>query len=299
MTKHPDFHGLTLRSGVVESPGVGWILAADRALAERERPHAAIFHLQGGTFRRLDVDFSAHSCCLIIEPEPGFVAISTTGRYLVETARGVVQGNIYEDSSPAPTRPLYGDFRRVTEIGGKAHAVGHEGMVYRLDSLNAWTRIDEGLPASFNAEVAQGYGLSDIYAAGFRGQLWHFGGANWRQVELPTNSILAAILCIPNSVTYIGGHRGVLLRGLGDSWALVENDDIDDIWGLAWFAEELYVSTLDGLYRFRDSMLVPIAVVDDDAPASTYQLSVALGVLWSIGENDLFAFDGSAWTRVV
>jgi hypothetical protein len=36
-----------------------------------------------------------------------------------------------------------------------------------------------------------------------------------------------------------------------------------------------------------------------DAPKSCYQLSVAKGVMWSIGELGIMSFDGKGWARIV
>lgn len=299
MTKHPDLQGMSIRSAVVRSPGSGLILGAVRALADKDKPHTAILRLADGAFVRTDVDFSAHSCCAISTPEEGFVALSATGRYLVDTPRGQHQGNIFDEGSPPPDRIQYGDFRCVAEIGGVAHAVGLGGMAYRMEAPGRWTRIDSGLPDSFNAETIHGFTGSELYAAGFRGQIWRRDDRNWLPVEMPTNIPFNVIRCMPDARCYAGGKRGLLATGRGSSWELIEDDELDaSIWGLAWFQDELWISTMEGVFVRRNGALVPVSIEDAGEPVSTYLLSAAPDVLWSVGEFDLMAFDGKTWTRV-
>ncbi len=46
------------------------------------------------------------------------------------------------------------------------------------------------------------------------------------------------------------------------------------------------------LYTLTDRGLVPVDFGDDE-PASCYRLTSAEGVLWSVGPDDVFSFDGT------
>jgi hypothetical protein len=50
------------------------------------------------------------------------------------------------------------------------------------------------------------------------------------------------------------------------------------------------------LYQLEDRELVPVDF-GKDAPDSCYKLTAAEGVLWSVGQEDLFSYDGKTWTR--
>jgi hypothetical protein len=90
-----------------------------------------------------------------------------------------------------------------------------------------------------------------------------------------------------------------LIRGRANTWKIVDQEKItDDIWDLEWFEGHTYVSTMSGLFRLRGEHLEPVDF-GADPPKSTYQLSAAKGVLWSIGSSDVMSFDGKKWTRVV
>jgi hypothetical protein len=72
----------------------------------------------------------------------------------------------------------------------------------------------------------------------------------------------------------------------------------ENIWDLEWFAGQLYVSTLDGVFVLEGDRLRPVAW-GKHTPRTTYQLSAYGGVMWSNGEKDIIEFDGKAWTRII
>src|SRR5260221_6322498 len=141
MAGHP-LRGLLIRTGAVRLPDVGYILACDPQKEEEEIPHTISFTWKSGKFSRGEANFNAHSCCIIQHPEPGLVKVAGPGAYSVETGRGISVGNIFRDSRPLPKQSRRGDIRSTSEVGGSAYAVGLRGMVYRLDELKIWTRID-------------------------------------------------------------------------------------------------------------------------------------------------------------
>ena len=126
----------------------------------------------------LDRVFNGHSLCRATVPERAIVLLSADGFYGTFSSQ-VHAGNIFDESQPQPTEPRYGSFRSVTQIEGRAYAVGLRGMVYRLDLPASWTRIDEKLARDFDAEAIDGFSASDLYVAGFRGELWQSDGQGW------------------------------------------------------------------------------------------------------------------------
>ena len=160
-------------------------------------------------------------------------------------------------------------------------------------------RIDEGLPDSFNAQAIHGFDASDIYAVGRKGELWQYDGKKWINRELPTNRNLTAVHYAGDGMVYVAGHEGTLIRGREQTWSMIDQESApEDVWDLEWFEGELYVSTLEALYRLKGETLEPVDF-GDDPPKSTYQLSAAKGVLWSNGEFDVMSFDGTRWARIV
>jgi hypothetical protein len=155
------------------------------------------------------------------------------------------------------------------------------------------------LPDSFDIEAIHGFSATDIYTAGFRGEMWHFDGNTWKKKEPPTNVILTCVLCAQDGLVYVGGHKGVLLRGRQNKWEIVEHHQTtDDIWGLADFKGSIYFSTMSGVYKL-DGDAVRQVDFGPAKPNTTYQLSAVAEVMWSVGRGDIVSFDGNKWTTVV
>lgn len=291
--------GLLIRTGVVRRADLGFLLAGDPAKEDAEEPHVAIFKWKAGQLARVDAKFNANTNCILEHPEYGVLRMSSSGAYSLETKAGVSQGNIFNNSSPQPRTKRYGDIRSVASVLGKAYAVGGTGWAFRLDNLATWKLIDRGLPTTFDIESIDGFGDSDLYAAGYRGEVWHFDGRTWSKCDTPTNTNLNTVLCAADGVVYVAGRSGFLMRGRDDVWEIIDHQVVaDDIWDLAWFAGAVYASTLSAVYRLEADNLT-VAPFGRDAPKSCYHLSIAPGVMWSIGARDVMAFDGTHWTRVI
>lgn len=297
--KIAPLNGLLIRTAVVFSPDAGYIFTCDPKKMDEDIPHTIIFRWKAGAFNSVECNYNAHSVCLIEHPDLGLLNASEQGYYSVETRNGVIGGDIIDDSLPRPSQPRFGGIRSVSMIAGKAYAVGLRGMVYRLDSLERWTRIDDGLPEVFNIQAIHGFNASDLYAVGRDGDVWHFDGNKWDKNEVPTNVNLTAVKCTENEKVYIGGHNGILIQGRGSSWTMIDHGETkDDIWDIEWFEGNVYISTMNTVYRLNSERFEPVNF-GDDPPKSCYQLSIAKGVMWSIGEVDIMSFNGKEWTRIV
>lgn len=289
--------GLLVRAAVVRDPALGFVLACDPKLAAADVDHTISFRWKSGVFNAGRAKYSAIALCIVERPEYGVVKVSASGVYSVETRAGIAVSNLFRDASPARSSPRFGDLRSVVAIDGRAYAVGFEGMVFRLDGPNRWARIDEGLPESFDIEALDGFTDDELYAVGFGGQAWARVNQVWEPLDVGVNTVLTSVHCSEHGDVHAAGHRGVLIRGRGAMWEVLPQDMKKDIWGLAWFGGQLYVSTLSGLYRLVDDLLEPVDF-GADPPKTTYRLSAANGVLWSIGAKDLMAFDGVRWSRI-
>jgi len=290
---------LLIRGGAVRAADLGFLIAGDPKLERKEIAHARSFRWKDGKFNSGKANFNINSICIIDDPEYGVVYTSDQGTYSVQTRSGIITSNIFRDFSPPRTDVRYGGISSVSTIAGKAHAVGLTGIVFRLDGMNKWTRIDEGLPNSFNINAADGFSGTDIYAVGLKGQLWQYDGQAWTSRDLPTNANLNAVRCAPTGAVYTGGRGGALLQGSGSKWSVIDHSETDDvIWGLQWFKDKLYVSTNTGVYTLEGDRLAPVNFGDDE-PCTTFTLSSTNDALWSVGSRDVMAFDGGTWTRIV
>ncbi len=196
-------------------------------------------------------------------------------------------------------------FREVRTIGGYAYACGMDRQVYRRDAPGQWTCLDMDIgqqpaadPYVFGFESIHGFDQDDIYAVGWHGEIWHFNGQKWQQLDSPVNALLNRVYCAPDGKVYVCGPGGLLLRGREEIWEIVEqNDTDDDLWDIEWFNGKLYLSSLHALFTLEGDEL---ALVDtgDETPETCYHLDAADGILWSIGAEDILEFNGETWKRI-
>lgn len=298
MAKKTPLSGLVIRTAITLGKHYGLIYACDPTRERRQEPHTYVFLFDDGKFDRGDCNYDAHSVCLMDLPSEGTVDISEVGYYTADTDDDRVTQDLFAHSAPTPTSRRARGLRAVGAVGGVAHAVGYGGMIYRLDRLDQWSRIDDGLPSTFDVEAAHGLSVSDLYAVGGDGEVWHYDGKVWRRVDFPTTGALSCVRCTPEGVVYVGGHGGLLARGIGDQWAILPQPNVgSDLWDLEWFGGKLYASTLDGLYVLKGDVLEAVTY-GKVAPRSTYQLSSVEKIMWSSGETDIMEFDGQTWTKL-
>ena len=296
MSNNP-FADLSIRTGLAWSNNAGYILACNPDIEEKI-PHVKIFQWRSGKLLETWAQFNAHSVCRISLPETGIVFLSSEGFYGIHSSTSHT-GNIFDKSHPDPEEDRYGSFRSVSAIAGKSYAVGLRGMVYRLDDLDVWTRIDDGLSSEFDVQAIDGFNQNDIYAVGSSGELSHYNGKRWTKYDLPTNMNLTSVKCAGDGVVYLVGHDGVMIRGRRDSWSVIHHEEtMDDLWDVEWFDNKLYVSTMTNVYRLQGDNLRQLDF-KDNPPKSCYHLSTADGVIWSIGEYDVLSFDGKRWIRII
>jgi hypothetical protein len=288
----PDF---SFRSGAVRLADLAYVLAEDDEMAEAEISHTVILELHQGTWGAKPIQWTAKSACVCQFPKQQLVAIGDEGEYLVMGQGDTLEGNIY---GPHERQDKVGPFRSVNDIAGKAYAVGMNRLVYRRDGRDQWTPLDSGLPSDGHFEAIDGFAEDDLYAVGWNGEIWHFDGALWSQADSPTNVILTGVCCAGNGSVYCCGQRGTVLRGVGELWEVIDHGDTEgDVWDIEWFNDQLYLSTIMFIYRLVNNQL-ELVNFGSEQPATTYHLSSADGVMWSIGEKDLFLFDGNSWTRI-
>ncbi|MDI5933172.1 hypothetical protein [Halomonas kalidii] len=290
--------GLVIRTAAVSRANTGYIYAGDLVKEGENIPYTRTLAWVNGRIEEGECNYDAHSVCIVDEPERALVDVSEDGFFGVVTKGGNVTGDIFETSAPRPSERRVHGIESVCEVAGKAYAVGLGGVVYRMDKVGAWTRIDEGLPGYVNLAAISGFGDKELYVVGENGEVWSFDGVVWRKIDVPTNRNLLCVKCGADGVVYIGGKGGVTIRGSGHQWGGFCDGDIeDDIWDLEWFGGELFASTMKNVYRYGGSGFQ----IEDfgEEGVSCYQLSASGDVMWSNGERDVMQYDGSHWTRIV
>lgn len=209
---------------------------------------------------------------------------------------------ISDVSPPNPEAP--GPMRGISFIGDSFFAVGMGREVYQRDTQGRWRAIDKGVRVTGSSDdvlgfnAIHGFSTSDIYAAGWGGEIWNYNGRKWTAEKSPTNLTLNAICCAPGGVVSIAGKMGTLIRGRHGRWATIDHDATDEeFFSAEWYQERLYLATSAKLYVFHDDVLEPVDFEDVGA-ASCLQLFKSNEYLWSVGPKDILRFDGRRWERI-
>lgn len=297
--------GYSITTGAVRYNDLGYLLATDDSLIEQGVAHTRVITIDQGDWGGYDLDWLACSATVCHIPEEKLIVTEQLGSKSWVVGGGHISDEIFDPSIQPPVSRR-GYIRETREIaGGKLYAAGTCRQLYRRDGPGQWTRLDiwhndqseKILDCSF--ESVDGFSEGEIYTVGWEGEIWLFDGENWTQIDTPTNAALFKVLCAPNGQVYAAGSAGLLVTGRGLAWQVIEQDDTEeDIWGLAWFNDTLYLSTTSMLYRLQEDRLVPVDFGDCEIPSSCYHLSAADGIMWSIGAQDVMQFNGSEWIRI-
>lgn len=203
---------------------------------------------------------------------------------------------------------LLGPITDMTEVGGRALAVGMGCTAWLRTGFDAWMCIDEDIRApggrgGFTRVCATG--PESVVAVGLDGLIAHFDGTRWSRIEGPTTQHLFALTRTPDGVLYAGGAGGVLLRGRAEDWqAAAMGTPEETIWSLLWFQKRLYAACSDGLFVLESNALVPVPVIDasglplveDDGHGTLVGLDNRLYYVHP--EQLLFTRDGRTWEQL-
>ena len=276
---------------------LGYVLAGDKQLEFEEVPHTIVLEWDAteSGWGQQDLGWTATAACVCDFPKQQLVAVGRFGHYLVLGQGDQIEGHIVAAKKGRRTQP----FRGVRDIAGTAYAVGMGGQVYRRDGLQAWTRLDRGLPSTVDLEAIHGFAEDEIYAVGWKGALWRFDGTKWTQIDSPTNLILTGVFCADDGNVYVCGQIGTVLRGRNDRWETIKHNSTEvDFWNLEWFNESLYISSTQFLFTLEKDDTLKLELFGGDPPSSRLHLNACDGVMWSIGASDVMAFDGKNWSRI-
>jgi len=235
-------------------------------------------------------------------PEATLVVLGRDGNALIGLSSGYQEESVEEDGmGPARRGPM----RQIRTICDQVIAVGMGRQVYKRSGPNSWVRIEAGLPTSrqsgqvigFNA--VDGFGVDDMYAVGWAGEIWHYNGLQWSRIESPTNLALFDLISADERVLYAGGQAGVLLRGHDTHWDVLDYKGPRlEFRSLAWFRGSLYAADGTSLHVLRDNTFVRVDFgLTQPAPSS--HLHVNDGLLLSTAGKEVFTTtDGVTWDAV-
>lgn len=280
-------------------------MATKDDLVEEQIPHTRIYEFDRGRWGGEDLNWTASSASVCYIPEERFITIGEAGFVQVLGGGQFAEESSIKDADKFPRNR--GPLREVRGIArGRAYAVGTCRQAYRRDAPGVWTCIDETAQTSVeditekSFESIDGFSEMAIYTVGWEGEIWHYDGNKWMQLESPTNLALYKVRCADNGYVYACGQVGTLLRGRSSTWEIISHGATnEDFWGMEWFNGRLYLATTHLLYELDGDELRLIDFGDVAPPATCYHLSAADGIMWSTGAKDVMKYDGKEWSVVI
>jgi hypothetical protein len=275
-----------------------YLRATSRSREDEGTDISIILRHRDGAWANYEIDAPVVAHC----------AIETNGRHVFSlTPYGDVHvagpsGFSWEtlDADPATSPHHLRHMRSICAVGESLFAVGMGRMAYERSPQGKWNRIDEGMRnlAGGGLLSVDGSTRECVYACGFGGELWCFNGKMWRCIESPIKVKLEQVLVLSPDEVATCGARGLVALSDGGRWKVMQPTvSKATLWGLAKFGDEIYVSDSAQIYRLKGDALEPVALPSDRS-ITTGRLHSCGSVLWSIGESDLLAFDGSTWRLV-
>ena len=135
-------------------------------------------------------------------------------------ARAIEECDGVIEPTPSPLRGL-------SAVDDSIYAFGMGRVVLSRNSTGDWSGIgpettdaDKGKVVGF--EDICGFSSVEMVAVGWGGEIWVYEAGQWCQKESPTTDNLNAVHCADDGNVYIVGDKGVMIRGRGDDWELLE-----------------------------------------------------------------------------
>lgn len=277
-----------------------YVAAVDDAVDYATIPHGHIFFSHAGQVGNLGmVDWGIIGLTLVSQPERRILAVGSMGQ-----AVSIGQGQRLPEQvgTPAGGPQDRGMIRCVSAIDGFAYAAGMNRQVYRRIGAGIWDAIDYE-PSSTDSHICgfesvDGFAIDDVYAAGWHGEIAHYGVRGWQHMGSPTNLILTGTCCAGDGSVYFCGQSGTILAGRENLWRIIRHEATkEDFWSIVWFRDAIYVSTMHFIYRLVHDRLERIDM-GPDYPQTCYHLCTDGDILLSTGRKDVLAFDGADWRRI-
>jgi len=239
--------------------------------------------------------------CAVFAPEERWVFVTDDGEVYV-----VGKGDDGFEAPIAHKSNLY--FSNVKSVrGGHAIAVGPNRKVFMRKAKNHWVQLSRGLfpqGEDTNLEHAgfrdiDGFSESDLYACGGLGDVWHYDGDVWVQIDVPTNSAVEKLCCAEDGKVYITTNRREILVGRGATWELTRQELTDKVFeSIVDYRGQVIVSTESALFNADGGNFRP-AGLNEPRMKSKAHLAAGDGILVVAGSDEAVMYDGQAWSVIL
>lgn len=240
--------------------------------------------------------------CTVFEPKERCVFVTDDGEVFI-----VGKGESDWEKPVWKERRLY--FTNVKSVRGScAIAVGHGRKVYIRKAANDWIQLSNGLfPQGEDTELddagfddIDGFSEEDMYACGGEGDLWHYNGNAWTQVDIPTNDELKNICCAEDGIVYITTDNNDVIRGRNAIWEIIDEDKPDEgIESIVSFNGQVLLSTESEIYTIEGEAFTPVDLGNMPEMNAKSYLAAGDGILVVAGSDEAALYDGKEWSVIL
>lgn len=232
-------------------------------------------------------------------PKSQFVGVDGRGQvYVLGGGDGDFENKIPGGGGQGPKR---GNVNNIKQVQGRLYGCGDPRSMFKRVDRNQWTEIGP-LPPDGRGEIGfrdfDVFSESDIYAAGGRGDVWHYDGSAWNRIAFPSNMWIESVCCGQDGFVYIGAQSGNVFRGRANQWKHIHQGDSSlPFKDMVWFGDRVYATNDYGLWEIQGETVTPSAQPIEITNCCG-NLSVGDGVMLLAGAYGAALHDGKAWTRL-
>ena len=198
-------------------------------------------------------------------------------------------------------------------IGGRMYMVSSHREARRRDGPDTWTILNNGLPelstikdaTHVGFEDIDGFSETDIYAAGRRGDVWHWNGHRWEKVPMPTNADIYGVCCGGDGLVYMSTGVETFVVGRENRWEIIRYGDNKDLYdvkfrNMVWFKDRVYMGYGSTLYEIKDKQFKPSRLNHlEGKPVDWSCLDANDEILLAGSKLEVAVFDGERFETVI
>lgn len=294
-----DLSGVTFTKGAPLGPGRGYFgMQVDELIAD-SIPHTMLIFVRDG---EVYSDNLTWNVCDIQRMQDGTVAVlGDEGEFRIYDGDALVLQTDIDTELAGPLRGL------LVQAGGDVCAVGALLQVWRFRD-GKWSCLspveadegDEHLARRAFEHAAQ-INDSCMLAFGWEGEIWSLTDGHWQQEDTPASVDLfgASPTGVADQVA-ICGQLGTVILASPDTLEVLTSDDVvEDLWSICRFQGRMFCASSHLVYELvlDERLLIPLDADDMILPTGSGHLSAAGDqVLWSVGPQELYEWDGVNWT---
>ena len=193
-------------------------------------------------------------------------------------------------------------------IGEHFYLAGGIRRVLRRDGPENWVDVANEVPHDLRPGVSSlalgfqdidGFDEQDILAVGGHGDVWHFDGTAWTPVDIPTDSEISSVCCAADGFVYLGGNNHRVVRGRGDTWEIIHEDESNRIFEQIVDYEGRVLAVDEwgsSIFEITSVGIAPMDIGDYAFPPTGCRcLATGHGMLLAAGAESASLFDGTRW----